>query len=82
MHFEASLTYGNVARGCDLPGYLAVIKVDGLGLPLPVGPLVLARGKPLFIGVRDMRKGAELPFVQQIFGNYIRRASARDKRGP
>jgi hypothetical protein len=74
--------HGVKVYNVGLPGYLAVIKVDGLGLPLPVGPLVLARGKPLFIGVRDMRKGAELPFVQQIFGNYIRRASARDKRGP
>jgi hypothetical protein len=57
-----------------LPGYLAVIKVDGRGLPLPVGPLVLARGKPLFIGIRDMRKNSELPFVQRIVvGNYTRR---------
>jgi hypothetical protein len=74
--------HGVKVYNVGLPGYLAVIKVDGQGLPLPVGPLVLARGKPLFIGVLDMRKGAELPFVQQIFGNYIRRASARDKRGP
>jgi hypothetical protein len=62
-----------------LPGYLAVIKVDGQRLPLPVGPLVLACGKPLTIGVRDMRREPESRFVKRIFTSYSRRSSERNK---
>lgn len=63
-----------------LPGYLAVVKVDDQRLPLPVGPLVLARGKPLTIGVRDMRREPESRFVKRIFANYSHRSSERNKR--
>jgi len=62
-----------------LPGYIAVIKVDRKRLPLATGPLVLAPGKPLAIGVRDMRKSPELRFVQRIFSSQPRRDGARPK---
>jgi hypothetical protein len=57
-----------------LPGYIAVMKTDGQHLARPMSPLVLAPGKPLVIGVRDMRKESEFSSMKQIvLGNYLRR---------
>ena len=34
-----------------LPGYLGIVKVDSRSTPMPLGPRVLAPGKPLIIGI-------------------------------
>jgi hypothetical protein len=72
--------HGIKVYNVGLPGYLAVIKVDRRGLPLPANHLVLARGKPLAIAARDMRREPEFHFARRIIvDNYNRRVSAQNK---
>jgi hypothetical protein len=65
-HYERNVYY------LGLPGYVAIIKVDKRPTPMPLGPRVLAPGKPLIIGLKHSGRS-----LDSIASNFFHRPTRR-----